>query len=109
MARKCSKLDLARGLAVLAALYLTAGLLWLLPSPGFGASRLVFFAAVAVAGWIGAAGALRHRPALATVGGLGLVLFGFWQAVLWIFVLPAAAVILIVAAILARPPNDGPE
>lgn len=103
--KQYSTLDLVRGLAVLAAVYLTIGLLWVLPSPGFGVSRLLFSALVVALAWVGAIGALRQRPALVAAGGVGLVLFGFWQAVLWIFMLPAAGVLLIVAVILSQKSN----
>ena len=104
--KQYSKLDLVRAIGVLAAVYLTAGLLWVLPSPGFGVSRLVFSAIVIAIAWVGAVGALRHRPSLVVAGAVGLLLFGFWQAVLWIFMLPAAAILLVVATILWRVPTD---
>ena len=101
-----SKLGLLGGLAVLAVVYLTAGLVWLLPAPGFGTSRLLLFAVVVAVAWIGAVGALRHRPGLTAVGGVGLLLLGFWQAVLWIFMLPAAAVLLAAAGVLSSRRED---
>lgn len=100
--------DLGRAAAVLAALYLTAGLLWLLPSPGYTTTRLALFAVILAFGWLGAAGAVVGRPVGAAVGTVGLFLLGFWQAVLWVFVLPAAAV-LAVAAALAHPAGDDPD
>lgn len=89
------------GVAVLAATYLTAGMAYLLVQPGFTASRAVFFAVVVCLGWVGAAGVVTGRRGPTLGGAVGLVALGFWQAVAWLFVLPAAVVLFGVALVVA--------
>lgn len=86
---------IARGTAIIAAFYLTGGLLWYLPSPGYTTVRLLFFLLIFACGWIGTSGVLRQQTSLLIIGVGGLVLLGFWQAVLWMFMLPTATVLLI--------------
>jgi hypothetical protein len=87
------------GLAALAATYLTAGMVYLLVQPGFTASRGAFVAVVVCLGWVGAGGVATGRRVLLLGGAVGLVALGFWQAVAWLFMLPTAAVFLVVALV----------
>jgi len=100
-----SRSTLASGLAVFAALVLTIGLLSYLPQDGFRLSRVVLFVAVAGLAWVSALGVVRDRPTLGTAGAVGVVLLGFWQAVLWIWLLPTAG-LLLVATVLSSPEED---
>lgn len=93
---------LAFAVAVVAALYLTAGLLLLLPSSGYAVTRLAFVALVVVISWGGVAGAVFDRPPVVIVAAVALLLLGFWQAVLWIFMLPAALGLVVAGVILAH-------
>lgn len=98
--------DIARGAAIIAALYLTGGLLWLLPSSGYTPVRLLLFLLILVCGWIGTLGVLRRRISLIVIGAIGLLLLGFWQAVLWVFMIPTAVILLITVFALNNPSND---
>ncbi|MCU4741493.1 hypothetical protein OB955_11125 [Halobacteria archaeon AArc-m2/3/4] len=83
-----------RGIAVLATAYVTVGLLWTLSEPGYSRTRAAFFALLAVLALVGGVGAVLDDSRLLVGGGAGLFLLGFWQAALWIFLLPAAFVLL---------------
>lgn len=93
---------LAFAIAVVSAAYLTAGLLLLLPSSGYTMTRLAFVALVVVISWGGVAGAVFDRPPAVIVAAVALLLLGFWQAVLWIFMLPAALGLVVAGVILAH-------
>ena len=103
--------SIVRGVAVLAALYLTGGLVWLLPTPGFRMSRLILFIVVIGFAWIGAFGVISDRSLVAFVGATGLFVLGFWQAVLWIFMLPTAAILFGASLLLQQTSetNTAPE
>lgn len=94
-----SRTDLARGAALGAVLAFLGVLLWLLPQPGYQLSRLLLFGALAAAALIGGFGVLDRRPIVTVVGIGGLVLLGFWQAVLGVFVWPVVVLLLVVALI----------
>ncbi|WP_211313357.1 hypothetical protein [Halarchaeum salinum] len=96
-----SKTDLVRGIAVLSVLGLVGVLLYYLPQPGYSQSRLVLFGLIAGAAVLGGVGIVLHRATLTAVGVVGLFLLGFWQAVLSVFILPVAA-LLVAAALLDR-------
>ena len=83
----------ARGLAVAALLTFLAVLVFYLDQPGYSRARLALFLALGAAATLGTAGAVLQRAAIAAVGALLLGLLGFWQAVLWVFVLPMAGVL----------------
>ena len=97
-----STLDVVRFVPVLAAVYLTLGTGWLLVAAGISLPRLAVAAVVLAFGWIGAAGAVtrRFRPVLG--GAAGLVVVGFLQAVLWVFMFPTALVLLAVGLVMWR-------
>jgi len=100
-----SRSTLASGLAVFAALVLTTVLLGYLLRDGFLLTRVLLFVAVAGLAWVSALGVLRGRPAVGTAGALGVVLLGFWQAVLWVPMLPTAGLLLL-ATVLSSPDRD---
>lgn len=92
----------ATAIAVLAAAYLTAGVAVLLPSPGYATARLAFALLVVLVAWVGAAGAYFDRPPVVILTAVTLALLGFWQAVLWIFMLPAAVGLVVAGLLLAH-------
>lgn len=94
-----SETDVVRGLAVFAVLGLVGVLLYYLPQPGYSESRLVLFGLIAAAAVLGGVGVVRHSARLTAVGAVGLVLLGFWQAVLGVVILPVAG-LLVVAVLL---------
>jgi energy-converting hydrogenase Eha subunit C len=99
-----SKTDVVRGMAVLSVLGLVGVLLYYLPQLGYSQSRFVLFGLIAGAAVLGGVGVALRRATLTAVGVFGLFLLGFWQAVLSVFILPVAA-LLVVAALLDRPEN----
>lgn len=90
------------GAAVLAALYLTVGLLVLVPGSLATPAAVALTTAAVVLAWVGAAGVARERPLLAELSALGLALLGFWQAVARGYALPAGVVMALAAAVGAR-------
>lgn len=80
---------------------------WYLGQPGYTVVRLMVFVVLGGLAVAGAAGILTRRPVV-TVGSVcGLLLLGFWQAVLWIYVFPVCGVLLLAAVAVAderRPP-----
>lgn len=91
-------------IAVLAAAYLTVGLLLVLPTSGYTAVRLAFVALTVGVGWVGVVGAVVDRPPLLIAAGVVLLVLGFWQAVYWIFMLPAALGVAVAGVLLAHFP-----
>ena len=108
MEKQYSKLDVFRGASVVAVALLTLILLALLPGPGFRQSRLILFALIILAGWIGAAGAVWNRFSLLAVGAAGLFLLGFWQFTIGLIILPTAAILVITAILVSEPPDSTP-
>ena len=49
-------------------------------------------------GWLGGAGVVTDRFAATIVGATGLFLLGFWQATLWVVMVPTAVVLAIAGA-----------
>lgn len=83
----------ARGLAAAALLAFLGVLVFYLGQPGATPARLALFLALGGAATLGTTGAVLGRASIAAVGALLLALLGFWQATLWIFVLPMAGVL----------------
>ena len=81
-----------------------AVLAWYLGRPGFGATRLALFAALGGFAVVGAAGVVFRAGRLIGVGVAGLLALGFWQAVLWLYVYPLVA--LLILAALATGPSE---
>lgn len=97
-----STLELVRWIAVFATVYLTLGMLWLLTAPGYSTTRLVLVLAVLGFAWAGAIGAVQKRFRPVISGAAGLVVLGFWEAVLWVFMLPTAVVFGVVGVLMWR-------
>jgi len=93
---RLSRQRLLEASAVVAALYLTVGMLWLLPTPD---DHLTRFALVGVA-------VAREGTLLAEFAALALAVLGVWQAVAWVFILPVGAVLALAAVALARDEAD---
>lgn len=75
---------------------------WYLGQPGYTVTRLAFFAVLGGLAVAGAAGVLFERSVVAAGSACGLLLLGFWQAVLWIYVFPVCGVLLIGAVVVAE-------
>lgn len=91
----------ARGLAAAALLAFLGVLVFYLDQPGYTHTRLALFLALGGAATLGTAGAVLQRASIAAVGALVLALLGFWQATLWIFVLPMAGVLAAASLLIA--------
>jgi flagellar biosynthesis component FlhA len=101
-----SRQRLLEASAVGAALYLTTGMLLLLPTPGNRLSRLVLVGAAVALAWVGTYGVAREWTLLVEFAALALAILGVWQAVAWVFILPVGAVLALAAVALARDEAD---
>lgn len=91
---------ITRELSLAATVAFLAVLLWYLftaeaSHPGSTPLRLLFFVLLGGLAIMGAVGIVRHAEQLVAVSVGGLVLLGFWQAVLWIYILPLAVVFIL--------------
>ena len=78
---------------------------WYLGKPGYTQSRLVLFVVLGGSAVAGALGVVFQR-ALVTAGAAGsLVLLGFWQAVLWMYILPVVLVLVVAALVTTDAPH----
>ncbi|WP_053947040.1 hypothetical protein [Halolamina sediminis] len=91
----------ARGLAMAALLTFLAVLVFYLDQPGYTHARLALFLALGSAATLGTAGAVLQRAAMTAAGAGMLALLGFWQATLWIFVLPMTGVLAATSLLIA--------
>lgn len=91
-----------RAIAAVATAFLTVGMVWLLPSDGYTVFRLAFVLVSVAIGWIGLVGTVAGRPEVPLGAALALLLLGFWQAVLWVFMLPAALGLAVAGVVLAH-------
>ena len=89
----------ARAASVLAVVVLLAVLASHLGAPGYHDARLYLFCLIGAVGLLGGVGAVFDRPTLIGSGGIGIFLLGFWQAVLGVFMLPVAAVLVTTAVL----------
>ncbi|WP_439026191.1 hypothetical protein [Haloarchaeobius sp. DT45] len=100
-----SQLTAVRAAAVAAVFGLTVALMVFLPKSGYRLSRLVLFALLAGAGWLGVFGAFRERFRLVLASVFVLLALGSWQFTVGLFVLPAV-VLLAWCAVLVREENS---
>ncbi|WP_336034902.1 hypothetical protein [Halobacterium yunchengense] len=96
-----SRTAVARGLTVVAVAALLGVLGRYLGRPGYTPARLTLFAALGASAVAGAGGVVAGRSFVAAGAACALLLLGFWQAVLWVYVLPVAALFLVAAVALA--------
>ena len=88
---------------VLAAVVAFLGTLaWYLARPGFGPTRLALFAALGGFAVAGGAGVVRRDGQLTTAGVAGLLALGFWQTVLWLYVYPLVALLVLAGLVTGR-------
>lgn len=74
---------------------------WYLGQPDYTPTRMVFFTVLGGLAAAGAVGVLSQHPLVAVGSACGLLLLGFWQAVLWIYVFPVCGVLLVAAVVVA--------
>lgn len=84
--------SIVHGLTVVVVVAFLGVLGYYLFQPGYTWTRLAGFAVLGGLAVVGAVGVIYQRGLLAGVGTGGLVLVGFWQAVLWIYILPVVVV-----------------
>lgn len=101
-----TRTDAARGLAVATVIAFLGVLLWYLPKPGYTHVRLAFFAVLASLAVTSGVGVVRDSSGPIVVGIGGLLLLGFWQAVLWLYVYPTVGLLVIASLLDDRGRND---
>lgn len=74
---------------------------WHLGQPGYTQTRLVFFAILGGLAVTGAVGIFYQRETVAAGSACGLLLLGFWQAVLWIFIFPVIGMLVVATVVIA--------
>lgn len=90
---------LARLTAIAAVVALVVGLVRIVALQGYTDTRLLLFGLLIVTACIGGVGVYRRRVAMTVAGAIGLFLLGFWQAVLFVFVLPVSGLLVLVAVL----------
>lgn len=78
-----------------------------LVQPGYSQTRLVFFIVLGGLAVLGAAGVIFQRERVAVSGAGGLLLVGFWQAVLWVYIFPV--VVVLFAATFSMPKDHSSD
>ena len=96
-----TKAAVVRWLTVLGVVAFLGVLGWYLGQPGYTQTRLVFFAVLGGLAVAGAAGVVYQRMLVTLGGAAGLLLLGFWQAVLWIFIFPVVGMLVVAALVVA--------
>jgi hypothetical protein len=104
-----SKITAVRALAVLVLVAFLGVLGWSLGQPGYNSTRLLLYAVLGGFAIVGAAGIVYERPFVGAGGACGLLLLGFWQAALWLYVFPVAALLVVAAVLLANQENTSPS
>jgi hypothetical protein len=84
-----------RGISAVTVLGFTYALVSLSSAPGRTQTRLVFFGVLLVLAYLGLAGLLLDMAALAVLSGALLLGIGFTQFVLFVYLLPTGAVLLV--------------
>lgn len=97
-----TKVTVVRGLSVIAVAAFLGVLGGYLSRPGYGPSRLVLLGVLGTVAVVGVAGVVFERPFVAAGGACVLMLMGFWQAVLWVYIFPVAGVLVVAAVVLAN-------
>ena len=97
-----STVSIVRGLTLTVVAAFLCVLGYFLVQPGFTWMRFAFFAVLAGLAVGGAVGLYRERELLTVGAAVGLLLLGFWQAVLWLFILPVAVVLAVGVVLVAN-------
>lgn len=106
---EASKITAVRTLAVLVVVAFLGVLGWSLGQPGYNPTRLLLYAVLGGLAVVGAAGIAYERPFVGACGACGLLLLGFWQAALWLYIFPVAGLLVVFALILAKHENTNPS
>lgn len=70
--------------------------------PGYSQTRLMFFIVLGGLAVVGAVGVFFQRERVAVIGAGGLLVVGFWQAVLWVYIYPVVVVLFTASFITTR-------
>lgn len=97
-----TRVTVVRGLVVVVTVAFLGVLGWYLGQPGYTQARLVLFAALGGLAGAGVLGVFFRRELVIVGATGGLVLLGFWQAVLWVYIFPVVLVFLITVLVLAN-------
>lgn len=74
---------------------------WYLGQPGYTRTRLVFFGILGGLAVTGATGVVFQRELVAAGSAFGLLLLGFWQAVLWMCLFPVIGILVVAIVVIA--------
>lgn len=85
--------------AVLGVLALVVLLARILVLQGYTPLRVGMFGLLGLAAIVGGVGVVSRSVLASLTGALGLFLLGFWQAVLFMFILPVSAILVLVAVV----------
>ncbi|WP_256295974.1 hypothetical protein [Haloarchaeobius salinus] len=99
--------SLVQGLTAVVVVAFLVVLGYYLVQPGYTWTRAALFAVLGGLAVTGAGGVIYQRGRLASVGAGGLLLLGFWQAVLWIYIL--SVVVVLAVAFFTTPERDYPN
>lgn len=96
-----TKVDAVRGVTILVVVAFLLVLGRHLGQPGTSLARLGFFSVLGGVAAIGAAGVFFERTFVAAGSACVLLLLGFWQAALWVYVFPVSGLLVAAAVLLA--------
>lgn len=94
-----TRTSIVRGLTVVVTVAFLGVLGYYLVQPGFIWTRLALFAVLGGLAIVGTAGVLYQQQLLVAGSVCGLLLLGFWQAVLWIYIFPVAGVLAVASLV----------
>ena len=97
-----NRLSIVRGLSAVSVLAFLGALGYYLVQPGYTWTRLGFVVSLGGLAVLGMAGVIFHRELVTVVGACGLLLVGFWQAILWIYIFPVVTVLLVATIAIAN-------
>ncbi|MCG1004902.1 MULTISPECIES: hypothetical protein [Halobacterium] len=96
-----TRVSIARGLSVMGTVAFLGVLGYYLGQPGFTWTRLALFVVLGGLAVVGTAGVFYQRELIAVGGACALLLMGFWQAALWMYIFPVVAIFVISALLIA--------
>ncbi|MFD1588447.1 hypothetical protein ACFR9U_15800 [Halorientalis brevis] len=96
------RLSIVRGLSTVSVLAFLGTLGYFLMQLGYSRTRVIFFAGLGGLAVLGEAGVIFQRELVAVVGVCGLLVIGFWQAVLWVYIFPVVTVLLVATIVIAK-------
>lgn len=103
-----SKVNAVRGVTVLVVVVFLLVLGRHLGQPGTSLAQLGFFSVLGGIAAIGAAGVFFERTYVAATSACALLLLGFWQAALWVYIFPVSGLLVAAAVLLEYDESTSP-